>query len=134
MAELLIHGGRRLSGRIAVGGNKNSALPLLAACLLTDETCELHNVPEIRDVAVMIALLRSLGGAVGVSVLVTSQTMSSSSSGCSVRSVEEPLTVNSWITGAADAGAARPTRHSRGASRRDRTSRRMGRLTSIGGR
>lgn len=61
MAELIINGGRRLSGRIAVEGNKNAALPLLAACLLTTETCELHNVPPIRDVAVMIDLLRSLG-------------------------------------------------------------------------
>jgi UDP-N-acetylglucosamine 1-carboxyvinyltransferase len=44
-----------------VGGNKNAALPILAACLLTDETCEIRNVPQIRDVAVMLALLRSLG-------------------------------------------------------------------------
>src|SRR5690242_3793326 len=61
MAELLIRGGRRLSGHIAVEGNKNAALPLLAACLLTSETCELRNVPRIRDVAVMIDLLVSLG-------------------------------------------------------------------------
>lgn len=61
MAELLITGGRRLSGRVAVEGNKNAALPLLAACLLTTETCELRNVPAIRDVAVMLDLLRSLG-------------------------------------------------------------------------
>ncbi len=64
MAELVIHGGRRLSGRIAVEGNKNAALPLLAACLLTPETCELRNVPHIRDVAVMLGLLRSLGAEV----------------------------------------------------------------------
>jgi UDP-N-acetylglucosamine 1-carboxyvinyltransferase len=64
MAELVIRGGRTLSGHIAVGGNKNAALPLLAACLLTSETCELHNVPPIRDVAVMIDLLRSLGAQV----------------------------------------------------------------------
>jgi UDP-N-acetylglucosamine 1-carboxyvinyltransferase len=64
MAELIINGGRRLSGRIAVEGNKNAALPLLAACLLTSETCELRNVPPIRDVAVMIDLLRSLGATV----------------------------------------------------------------------
>jgi UDP-N-acetylglucosamine 1-carboxyvinyltransferase len=64
MAELIINGGRRLSGRIAVEGNKNAALPLLAACLLTSETCELRNVPPIRDVAVMIDLLRSLGARV----------------------------------------------------------------------
>jgi UDP-N-acetylglucosamine 1-carboxyvinyltransferase len=61
MSALLIHGGRRLAGRIAVAGNKNAALPLIAACLLTSETCELRNVPHIRDVAVMIELLRSLG-------------------------------------------------------------------------
>ncbi len=61
MSKLLIHGGRRLSGRLTVEGNKNAALPLLAACLLTDETCEIRNVPRIRDVAVMIELLRSLG-------------------------------------------------------------------------
>jgi UDP-N-acetylglucosamine 1-carboxyvinyltransferase len=35
MANLVIHGGRRLSGRVPVGGNKNAALPLIAACLLT---------------------------------------------------------------------------------------------------
>jgi len=61
MADLVIRGGRRLSGRIAVDGNKNAALPLLAACLLTRDTCELRNVPRIRDVAVMVELLRSLG-------------------------------------------------------------------------
>jgi UDP-N-acetylglucosamine 1-carboxyvinyltransferase len=64
MADLVIRGGRRLSGRVDVEGNKNAALPLLAACLLTDQTCELHNVPRIRDVSVMIRLLRSLGATV----------------------------------------------------------------------
>ena len=64
MSNLLIHGGRRLSGRLTVEGNKNAALPLLAACLLTDETCEIRNVPRIRDVAVMVELLKSLGARV----------------------------------------------------------------------
>jgi UDP-N-acetylglucosamine 1-carboxyvinyltransferase len=64
MSDLVIHGGRTLSGVIAVEGNKNAALPLLAACLLTKETCELRNVPRIRDVAVMIQLLRMLGAEV----------------------------------------------------------------------
>lgn len=64
MAHLVVRGGRRLSGRVAVDGNKNAALPLLAACVLTPETCELRNVPQIRDVAVMISLLRSLGATV----------------------------------------------------------------------
>src|SRR6187397_246746 len=72
MAHLVIEGGRQLAGRITVEGNKNAALPLLAACLLTSETCELRNVPRIRDVAVMVDLLRSLGAeveGVGTSVL-----------------------------------------------------------------
>jgi UDP-N-acetylglucosamine 1-carboxyvinyltransferase len=64
MSDLIIRGGRRLSGQVAVEGNKNAALPLLAACLLTSETCELHNVPRIRDVSVMADLLRSLGAEV----------------------------------------------------------------------
>jgi UDP-N-acetylglucosamine 1-carboxyvinyltransferase len=64
MAYLVVRGGRRLSGQVTVDGNKNAALPLLAACVLTPETCELRNVPQIRDVAVMLALLRSLGATV----------------------------------------------------------------------
>src|SRR5262249_4719617 len=64
MATLKIQGGRRLSGRIAVEGNKNSALPLLAACLLTGEPCVLSNVPRIRDVGVMLDLLAGLGAEV----------------------------------------------------------------------
>ena len=61
MSTLLIEGGRPLSGRIVVGGNKNAALPLIAACLLTDEECVLTNVPCISDVEVMARLLADLG-------------------------------------------------------------------------
>ena len=64
MSTLLIEGGQRLSGRIEVEGNKNSALPLLAACLLTEEECVLHNVPRIGDVEVMARLLLDLGAVV----------------------------------------------------------------------
>jgi UDP-N-acetylglucosamine 1-carboxyvinyltransferase len=64
MAKLRIEGGRRLSGRISVEGNKNSALPLLAACLLTDQECVLSNVPRIRDVDVLIELMRGVGATV----------------------------------------------------------------------
>jgi UDP-N-acetylglucosamine 1-carboxyvinyltransferase len=56
-----VEGSHPLAGRVEVGGNKNAALPLLAACLLTEETCTLANVPRIRDVEVMIGLLRDLG-------------------------------------------------------------------------
>ncbi len=64
MSSLLIDGGRKLSGTIDVEGNKNAALPLLAACLLTDQPCVVHNVPRIRDVEVMARLLVDLGGEV----------------------------------------------------------------------
>jgi UDP-N-acetylglucosamine 1-carboxyvinyltransferase len=64
MSTLLIEGGARLEGRVAVEGNKNSALPLLAACLLTDEECVLTNVPRIGDVEVMARLLLDVGAEV----------------------------------------------------------------------
>ncbi len=64
MATLRISGGRRLSGRVTVEGNKNSALPLLAACLLTDQECVLSNVPRIRDVEVLVDILAGLGATV----------------------------------------------------------------------
>lgn len=64
MATLLIEGGRRLSGRVRVEGNKNAALPVIAACLLTDEECEIANLPAIRDVAVLLDLLVHLGAEV----------------------------------------------------------------------
>ncbi len=64
MSTLLIEGGHRLQGRVAVDGNKNAALPLLAACLLTEDECVLTNVPRIGDVEVMARLLLDLGAAV----------------------------------------------------------------------
>jgi len=64
MATLRIEGGRRLSGALTVEGNKNSALPLIAACLLTDEECVIENVPRIRDVGVLLEILRGLGATV----------------------------------------------------------------------
>src|SRR4029077_11641080 len=64
MSTLLIEGGHRLQGRVAVPGNKNSALPLLAACLLTEEECARTNVPRIGDVEVMARLLLDLGAEV----------------------------------------------------------------------
>ena len=64
MSTLLIEGGQRLSGSVEVEGNKNAALPLLAACLLTAEECVLTNVPRISDVEVMARLILDLGGEV----------------------------------------------------------------------
>src|SRR3989344_3862540 len=61
MARFEITGGKTLSGKIKVAGNKNSVLPIMAACLLTEETCTLENVPVISDVHVMAKLLEIVG-------------------------------------------------------------------------
>src|SRR3712207_958224 len=61
MSTLVIEGAHRLHGRVDVEGNKNAALPLIAACLLTEDRCVLENVPRIADVEVMCRLLLDLG-------------------------------------------------------------------------
>jgi UDP-N-acetylglucosamine 1-carboxyvinyltransferase len=61
MESFVIEGGRPLSGTVRAAGNKNGALPILAATLLTDEEVQLKNVPRIRDVEAMIAILADLG-------------------------------------------------------------------------
>ncbi len=66
MSRLILRGGKPLSGELAVAGNKNAALPLLAACLLTDQAVTLRRVPDILDVRVMCSLLRDLGAEVDV--------------------------------------------------------------------
>src|SRR5271154_4776765 len=64
MQKFVIEGGVPLSGTVVPAGNKNGALPILAACLLTDEEVTLRNVPRISDVDAMLALLASLGASV----------------------------------------------------------------------
>src|SRR6184192_4159744 len=59
--SFVIEGGRQLYGRIQAAGNKNGALPILAACLLTHEPVVLRNVPRIADVETMIELLNDVG-------------------------------------------------------------------------
>ena len=61
MSRFIIKGQCRLSGAFTPVGNKNAALPMLAACLLTDEPVTLHNLPLIADVRVMLDLLAGLG-------------------------------------------------------------------------
>jgi UDP-N-acetylglucosamine 1-carboxyvinyltransferase len=61
MEKFVIEGGAPLSGSIVPAGNKNAALPALAACLLTDEQVIVRNVPRIRDVDAMLGLLKGLG-------------------------------------------------------------------------
>jgi UDP-N-acetylglucosamine 1-carboxyvinyltransferase len=64
MEKFVIEGGMPLSGTIVPAGNKNGALPILAACLLTDDEVILRNVPRIRDVEAMTALIAGLGAKV----------------------------------------------------------------------
>jgi len=64
MSTLVIEGAHRLHGRVDIEGNKNAALPLIAACLLSEEECVLENVPRIADVEVMCRLLLDLGAEV----------------------------------------------------------------------
>ena len=61
MESLRIRGGRVTGGEVTVSGNKNAALPMIAALLLTDEEIILHNVPDIRDVRSMLEIAGNLG-------------------------------------------------------------------------
>lgn len=64
MATFKIIGGSKLEGKIKIAGNKNAVLPIMAACLLTNDQCTLKNVPKISDVETMISLLEISGAKV----------------------------------------------------------------------
>ena len=66
MESLTVEGGIRLSGEVTLSGNKNAALPMIAASLLTDEPVTLHNVPSIIDVDVMLDIAQSIGASVSL--------------------------------------------------------------------
>ena len=59
--QFIVEGGRTLSGSIRPSGNKNAALPIVAAALLTDQPVVLQNVPRIRDIETLVELIRTLG-------------------------------------------------------------------------
>ncbi|NCS66503.1 MAG: UDP-N-acetylglucosamine 1-carboxyvinyltransferase [Hydrogenophilales bacterium CG03_land_8_20_14_0_80_62_28] len=61
MDKLVIQGGQRLSGEVAISGAKNAALPILCGALLTAEPLELSNVPDLNDIATMLKLLERMG-------------------------------------------------------------------------
>ena len=61
MDKLIIRGGRRLNGSVAISGAKNAALPELCAALLVEGVTTLHNVPQLQDVSTMLKLLRNMG-------------------------------------------------------------------------
>ena len=54
-------GGSPLQGEVQIAGAKNAALPILCACLLSSDTIELHNVPDLQDVRTMLKLLQQMG-------------------------------------------------------------------------
>ena len=64
MDKILVHGGYPLSGSIKISGSKNSALPIIAATLLTREACVLHRVPDLSDTNYMLQILMHLGAEV----------------------------------------------------------------------
>ncbi|MFZ4597188.1 MAG: UDP-N-acetylglucosamine 1-carboxyvinyltransferase [Terrimicrobiaceae bacterium] len=61
MDKILVHGGRTLSGSVKISGSKNSALPILAATLLTKEPCIISRVPDLSDIHYMLTILSELG-------------------------------------------------------------------------
>ena len=61
MQKFVVEGGRRLEGSIRPAGNKNAALPIVAACLLTDQPVTLRNLPDIQDVRVLLQIMEGLG-------------------------------------------------------------------------
>ncbi len=63
---IAVRGGTPLRGDVTIGGAKNAALPMMAACLLTEDECTLENVPDIADVHTMAELLRHLGATVNL--------------------------------------------------------------------
>src|SRR5215472_3754142 len=64
MDKFLIKGGKALHGSVAISGAKNSALPVMAAALLTTERVTLHNIPRVRDIITMGKLLAHMGAKV----------------------------------------------------------------------
>lgn len=75
MDKLIVEGGQVLNGEIVPAGNKNSAQPMLAACLLTDEAITLHNVPNIADVRTLLSMLGDMGVEVDASDLATTHSI-----------------------------------------------------------
>ncbi len=86
MDKILIKGGRPLSGAVHVRGAKNAALPLMAACILAEEPCILHNIPCLYDVFTMDKILSGMG--MGVEFTGRSMTLDASSLECKEASYE----------------------------------------------
>jgi UDP-N-acetylglucosamine enolpyruvyl transferase len=69
MKQLIIQGGKKLYGSIAISGSKNASLPILAASLLIDEIIILRNIPNVKDILTMKTLLESIGKKIEFNIL-----------------------------------------------------------------
>jgi UDP-N-acetylglucosamine 1-carboxyvinyltransferase len=66
MQKLEVFGATKLKGQIKISGSKNASLPILAATLLCDKKTILKNLPNVRDIKTMLALLQSLGSKIKI--------------------------------------------------------------------
>ena len=64
MKKIVINGGKKLRGSIAVSGMKNAALPIIFACILTKEECTLENIPDVTDVNLSLKILENMGATI----------------------------------------------------------------------
>ena len=64
MQKLQIKGGKKISGTITISGSKNATLPILASTILTNKKVIINNIPVVRDVETMVALLKTMGSTV----------------------------------------------------------------------
>lgn len=64
MDKLIIKGGRKLHGEVTISGAKNAALPIISACVLANDWCELKNIPNVKDINTMLKLLETMGAIV----------------------------------------------------------------------
>ena len=123
MDKILVHGGHPLSGSIKISGSKNSALPILAATLLTREPCIVHRVPDLSDTHYMLQILTHLGAQVeraSGTVTVTAEKVESVAPYDVVRKMRASVCVLGPLLGplqGSDRFAAGRLRHRRSADR-----------------
>jgi UDP-N-acetylglucosamine 1-carboxyvinyltransferase len=102
MEKLIVQGGQPLKGRVTISGSKNSALPILAATLLTKDTCTIRRVPDLSDTNYMVRILGELGAEVerasGV-VVVTANKIKSKAPYDLVRKMRASICVLGPLTG-----------------------------------
>lgn len=69
MEQYVIKGGNPLNGEVEIGGAKNAALAILAAAIMTDETVTIENLPNVRDINVLLQAIAEIGAMVDLSLI-----------------------------------------------------------------